>query len=79
MTKESTDTDTYSVQTVAKAGDSPVNLEAFLLSKLGQSAGKRLYKELATAVKDVTGDHQGSPAILIGTKRGDFAVLTDAN
>lgn len=79
MTKESTDTDTYSVQTIAKVGDAPVNLEAFLLSKLGHSTGKRLYKELAAAVKDVTGSHQGSPAILIGTKRGDFAVLTDAN
>jgi hypothetical protein len=79
MTKESTDTDTYSVQTVAKAGEAPVSLEAFLIGKLGQSTGKRLYKDLGVAVKDVTGKYNGSPAILLDTKRGDFAVLTDAN
>jgi hypothetical protein len=77
--KESTESETYTVTSVAKNGDTPVTLEDFLVGKLGNSSGKKLYKELVSAVKDCTKAHDGFPAINLDTRRGAFVVLKQAN
>jgi hypothetical protein len=77
--KESTESETYTVDAVAKNGDAPVTLEDFLIGKLGNSTGKKLYKELVSAVKDSTKAYNGSPAIALDTRRGPFVVFKQAN
>lgn len=77
--KESKDSETYTVDAVAKNGDAPVTLEDFLVGKLGHSTGKKLYKELVSAVKDSTKSYNGSPAIDLDTRRGAFVVLKQAS
>lgn len=49
-----------------------LTVESFLTSKLGVSAGKRLYKELVSAAKDATKGHRGAPAIDLTGKGGEF-------
>jgi hypothetical protein len=77
--KESTESETYTVDAVAKNGATPVTLEDFLVGKLGHSSGKKLYKELVSAVKDCTKTYDGSPAIDLDTRRGSFVVLKQAS
>lgn len=77
-TKEK-DSATYTVQVVDKVANAPASLEDFLIRKLGNSAGKSLYKELVTAAKDATKTHTGSLAIDLETKRGGFVLLRAAS
>lgn len=72
------DSVTYTVQAVEKAANVPTSLEDFLVRKLGNSAGKNLYKELLTAAKDAVKTHTGSLAIDLDAKRGPFVVLRAA-
>lgn len=78
MTKESMELETYVIQPIAK-GAKPANLEEFLIGKLGNSAGRSLYKDLVSAVKDCSKSQLGDPAIDLTTKRGNFVVLQAAS
>lgn len=70
--------DTYTVTAAEKTGDIPVTLEEFLTRKLGASTGKKLYKELAAAVKDCV-NSAGNPAIDLSVRRGAFVALRAIN
>jgi hypothetical protein len=57
----------------AKSPDGKIlTLEFFLTTKLGVSAGKRLFKELVTTVKDAGKSSAGSFAIDLSHKGGQF-------
>lgn len=75
MTNKSTEEETYTVRAIEKTPNAVVNLEEFLVRKLGSSAGRSLYKDLVSTVKDATKSYAGSPAIDLDTKRGVFVVL----
>lgn len=78
MKAKEKDSVTYTVQAMEKAANAPASLEDFLVRKLGNSAGKSLYKELQAAAKDATKSHVGLLAIDLETKRGSFVLLREA-
>jgi len=52
-----------------------IMLESFLTAKLGVSAGKRLYKELVTAVTAAVQSPGGFAAVDLSVKNGQFISL----
>lgn len=70
---------TWAIQRLATSQDAgkATTVESFLVSKLGVSAGKRLYKELLTLAKDMTKSVVGSPAINLTAKGGEFVAAKE--
>jgi hypothetical protein len=78
MTQDSAEQETYMINVAAKT-PTTTTLESLLIAKLGSTAGRRFYKEIAAAVKDSTKDVAGFPAILLDTRGGQFAALNKSN
>lgn len=56
-----------------------IMLEGFLTAKLGVSAGKRLYKELVTAVTAAVQSPGGFAAVDLSVKNGQFISLHEVH
>jgi hypothetical protein len=61
----------------AQIAGKPITVESFLVSKLGVSAGKRLFKELLTIGKDLTKSVTGKPVINLTAKGGEFVSVEE--
>lgn len=75
------DAEIWQVQVIEakNAAGKPITVEAFLVAKLGNSAGKRLFKELVAAAKDAITAASGNPAVLLSSKGGAFVNLSEAS
>jgi hypothetical protein len=66
----------YVINALTKSAGTPATVEAFLIARLGTTAGTRFYKELLTVAKDAAKQADGFPAILLDVPGGEFATLT---
>jgi hypothetical protein len=75
------DAEVWQIQVIdaKSAAGKPITVEAFLIAKLGNSAGKSLFKELVAAAKDAITSASGNPAILLSSKGGAFVNLSEAS
>jgi hypothetical protein len=65
--------------TVKNEAGKAIMLEGFLTAKLGVSAGKRLYKELVTAVTAAVQSPGGFAAVDLSVKNGQFISLHEVH
>jgi hypothetical protein len=72
---ETAEPECYVINALAKSAGIPATVEAFLISRLGTTAGARFYKELLTVAKDAAKQADGFPAILLDVPGGEFATL----
>jgi len=75
---EKTEKELYVINAAVKSAGKPATVEAFLITKLGFSAGARFYKELVTAAKEATKQTTGFPAILLDVPGGEFAAIASS-
>ena len=70
---------TWAIEQLTAAQDSgkAMTVEKFLVSKLGGSAGKRLFKELLAVSKELTKSVAGNPVINLNAKGGEFVAARE--
>jgi hypothetical protein len=67
----------WQVNEIVGATGKPETVEAFLIAKLGNSAGRRTYKELVAFAKEKMRATAGDPAVLLGVKGGQIVGIQE--
>jgi hypothetical protein len=75
------DAEVWQIQVIdaKSAVGKPITVEAFLIGKLGNSAGKSLFKEMVAAAKDAITSASCNPAVLLSSKGGAFVNLSEVS
>ena len=58
------------IKTAKTKNGNNVSVQAFFTSKLGTTAGERMFKEFVNFVNETTQSLPGSPGVLLDTKAG---------
>lgn len=67
------------VHEVIGTGGKPETIEAFFIERLGNSAGRRTFKELVAFAKEKAKTTVGDPAVLLGAKGGRIVGIREVS
>jgi hypothetical protein len=67
----------WQINEVVGTGGKPETIEAFFIERLGNSAGRRTYKELVAFAKEKIKTTAGDPAVLLGAKGGHIVGIRE--